>query len=213
MVITGGQGTLATAIAREFKTAGWEVLAPGKLELDVRLPSAVDDWFQPLERLDLLVNCAGLRRDAPFSKLSADDWEDVLSTNLSGAFFCARAAARIMVPQGNGHIVNIGSHTARQGVAGQSAYGASKAGVEALTRSLASEFGTANLRVNTILPGWLPTAFNADLPESAHDSVRRRHALGRFNTPGETARFLRFLHENLPHTSGQTFALDSRPCA
>ncbi|RYD32605.1 MAG: SDR family oxidoreductase [Verrucomicrobiaceae bacterium] len=211
VVITGGQGTLGQAIAALFQEAGWKVLAPGKIELDVRRAGAVDAWFSRLERLDLLINNAGLRRDAPLLKLESGDWDQVMSVNLRGAFLCSRAAVRLMVRQKHGHIVGIGSHTARRGVAGQSAYGAAKAGLAALGQSLAAEFGPDNIRVNTVLPGWMPTAFNADLPAAAHEAARQRHLLGRFNTPLHTARFLLFLHQQLPHTSGQTFALDSRP--
>ncbi len=210
VVITGGQGTLAQAIADAFRKEGWEVLAPCKKELDVRDAGAVDAWFSRLDRLDLLINNAGLRRDAPLLKLAEADWDTVMATNLRGAFLCSRAAARIMVPQKAGHIISIGSHTARRGVAGQTAYGAAKAGLAALTRSFAAEFGPDNLRANTVLPGWMPTAFNAGLPETVHEAARRQHCLGRFNTPADTARFLLFLHR-MPHTSGQTFALDSRP--
>ncbi|MES2709516.1 MAG: SDR family oxidoreductase [Verrucomicrobiota bacterium] len=209
VVITGGQGTLARAIARAFRNEGWEVLAPGKNELDVRDAAAVDAWFSQLNRLDLLINNAGLRRDAPFLKLAETDWDNVIDTNLRGAFLCSRAAARIMIPQKTGHIISIGSRTARHGTAGQTAYGAAKAGLAALTQSLAAEFGPDNLRANTVLPGWMPTAFNAGLPESVHEAASRQHLLGRFNTPADTARFLLFLHQ-MPHTSGQTFTLDSR---
>lgn len=210
VVITGGRGTLAKAMVSVFQTAGWVVLAPGRQELDVRDAAAVTAWFGRLLRLDLLINNAGLRRDAPFLKLSEEDWDQVMSTNLRGAFLCSRAAAGIMISQKSGHIINIGSHTARRGVAGQTAYGAAKAGLVALTQSLAAELGPDNIRANTVLPGWMPTAFNADVSAEVHEAARQQHHLRRFNTPAETARFLLFLH-SLPHTSGQTFALDSRP--
>lgn len=209
VVITGGKGTLAQAIAPAFESAGWEVLAPGKQELDVRDAAMVDQWFARLPQLNLLINNAGLRRDAPFVRLSEEGWDQVMATNLRGAFLCSRAAARIMVRRKEGHIINIGSHTARRGVAGQTAYGAAKAGLAALTQSLAVELGPDNIRVNTVLPGWMPTNFNADLPSETHETARRQHHLGRFNTPADTARFLLALH-GMPHTSGQTFALDSR---
>lgn len=210
VLITGGQGTLAREVANTFRSAGWEILAPGKSELDVRDAASVEGFFRGLTRLDLLINNAGLRRDAPFLKLPESDWDLVIATSLRGAFLCSRAAARLMIPQKSGHIISIGSHTARRGVAGQTAYGAAKAGLTALTQSLAAELGPHNIRANTVLPGWMPTAFNADLPWAVSEAALRQHHLRRFNTPADTARFLLFLH-GMPHTSGQTFALDSRP--
>lgn len=209
-VITGGQGALARALRHELTSQGWRVLAPAKAELDVRDPLAVDAFFGNLTRLDLLINNAGIRRDAPFSKQSADDWNAVMDTNLTGAWRCCRAALPVMRRQGRGHMVNISSHTARHGVAGQAAYGASKAGLLALTQSLAAECGPDNIRVNAVLPGWMPTAFNENLPGPVHEAARLAHHLNRFNTPEHTARFIAFLH-SMPMTSGQVFQLDSRP--
>lgn len=209
-VITGGNGTLAQALRRELTAQGWQVLAPAKAELDVRDQAAVDDFFSRLTRIDLLINNAGLRRDAPFSKLTAPDWDLVSGTNLTGAWRCCRAVLPLMRRQGRGHVVNISSHTARHGVAGQAAYGASKAALLALTQSLAAECGPDRIRVNAILPGWMPTAFNQALPPGVHESARLAHHLGVFNTPEHTARFIAFLH-SMPMTSGQVFQLDSRP--
>ena len=209
-LITGGQGVLAQALARVLKDEGWEVHAPSKAELDVREPSSIKAKFKALGRLDLLVNNAGLRRDAPFAKLAEHDWNGVMDTNLKGAWRCCQGALQVMSGQGGGHIVNIGSYTARHGTVGQAAYGAAKAGLLALTQSLAAECGPDNIRVNAVLPGWMPTAFNADLPASIHETARARHHLRRFNTPQHTARFILALH-HLDHTSGQIFQLDSRP--
>ena len=209
-LISGGHGALARALALELGAAGWQVHAPSKAELDVRHAASVNQWFSGRERLDLLVNNAGLRRDATLLKLTSSDWDEVMDTNLSGAWRCCQAALRVMRRQGSGHIVNLGSYTARHGVAGQAAYGASKAGLLALTQSLAAEFGPENIRVNAVLPGWMPTPFNQDLPEGLHEAARRRHFLRRFNSPSQTARFIAFLH-SMEHTSGQIFQLDSRP--
>ena len=209
-LITGGGGLLAQALAVELAAAGWEVQAPPRSVLDVRHPTSIQRAIDGLERIDLLVNNAGLRRDAPFGKLPAAEWNEVMDTNLGGAWRCCRAVLPLMCRQGAGHIVNIGSHTARHGVAGQTAYGSAKAGLLALTQSLAAEAGPDNIRVNAVLPGWMPTPFNAGLPAAVHENVRRSHHLQRFNTPQQTARFITFLH-SLPHTSGQVFQLDSRP--
>lgn len=209
-LITGGHGCLAQALASVLTAEGWQVHAPGKADFDVRAPSSIAAWFGGRQRLDLLVNNAGLRRDALFSKLTETDWTGVLDTNLRGAWRCCQAAMPVMNRQGCGHIVNIGSFSARHGLAGQAAYGAAKAGLLALTQSLAAECGPDNIRVNAVLPGWMPTPFNADLPAAVHEAVRARHHLHRFNTPEHTARFILALH-GMAHTSGQVFQLDSRP--
>jgi len=209
-LITGGGGTLAQALAEVLSAAGWEVHAPSRTLLDVRDPGRIQQVIAGLERVDLLVNNAAVRRDTPMVNLSGADWDEVLATNLRGAWNCCRAVLPGMQRQGGGHIINVSSHTARHGVAGQTAYGASKAGLLGLTQSLAAEAGAHNIRVNAVLPGWMPTAFNQDLAPAVHETARLQHCLQRFNTPEDTARFILNLH-GMPHTSGQIFQLDSRP--
>jgi 3-oxoacyl-[acyl-carrier protein] reductase len=209
-LLTGGSGMLARAIAAALRAAGWEVAAPSKQEMDVRDPDSIHRFLQGWSGIELLINNAGLRRDSLIQKLAAADWDAVLDTNLAGAWRCARAVLPGMQAGGRGHIINIGSRTARHGVAGQTAYGAAKAGLLALTQSLAAEAGPYNIRVNAVLPGWMPTPFNADLPPAVHEAARLTHHLGRFNTPEATAAFILAL-QALPHTSGQIFQLDSRP--
>lgn len=208
--ITGGGGALAQAAAAAFHAAHWQIAAPPRAELNVRDGAAVQHYVDQLPRVDLLLINAGLRRDAPFPKLAESAWDEVLDTNLRGAWLCARAVLPRMRGHGGGHIITLGSHTARHGMAGQAAYGASKAALMALTQALAAEAGPDNIRVNAVLPGWIPTPFHAGVPEEGHEAVRRQHHLGRFNTPGHTAAFLLALH-GLAHTSGQIFQLDSRP--
>ena len=209
-LITGGEGALAGAMVAVLEAAGWQVHAPGKADLDVRCKESVAAWFAGRARLDLLINNAGVRHDRAMAKMTATDWSAVLETNLKGAWRVCRAALPVMQRRGAGHIVNIGSYTARHGVAGQAAYGAAKAGLLGLTQSLAAEFGPANIRVNAVLPGWMPTPFNQDLSPATHEAARLQHHLGRFNTPQQTAQFIVALH-SMAHTSGQIFQLDSRP--
>ena len=210
VVITGGEGALAKALITGFEAVGWKVHAPGKAELDVRKSASVAGWFAGWKRLDLLINNAGLRRDAAFGKITESDWDEVIGVNLTGARRCCQAAIPIMLQQGQGHIVNIASYTARHGVAGQAAYGAAKAGLLALTQTLAAECGPYNIRVNAVLPGWMPTRFNQEVVPAVQEAVRRQHHLGRFNTPRHTAQFIAALQQ-MEHTSGQVFQLDSRP--
>jgi 3-oxoacyl-[acyl-carrier protein] reductase len=209
VIITGGTGGLAIALADAFRETGAEVFAPGRDELDVRSSSDADRYFESFERIDVLVNNAGITGDQLFARLGEADWDAVLDTNLKGAFLCSRAAAKRMIQQRDGSIIQIGSYSALNPPIGQSAYAASKAGLIGFTKSLAKELGPRNIRVNCVLPGFLETRMTAPLSEEARAAALSRHALGRFNTVGDAARFVRTLC-TLTHVSGQVFQLDSR---
>ncbi len=207
-LITGGEGDLARHIRAELESAGWDVLAPGRAELDVLQPKA---FFAQIDRLDLLVNNAGIFRDAPLVKMTNEDFEAVLDVNLKGAFLCTQAALKLMSRQREGHIINIGSYSALSGPAGQANYAAAKAGLIALTQSTAQEYGSRNIRANCLLPGFLETKMTRHLLEDAEWKQRllSQHTLGRLNTPEDAARFILMLH-SMPAISGQAFQLDSR---
>lgn len=209
VVITGGEGTLARALATALTAAGHPVLSPGRRELDVTDGNAVREFFHE-HSPELLICNAGITRDAPLARLDEAAWDEVMAVNLRGAAACAAAASRGMVRARRGHLVFISSYSAIHPPAGQAAYAAAKAGLLGLARSLARELGPAGIRVNTILPGFLDTPMTAALTEERRAEVRRDHVLDRFNTPEAVAAFLVHLHDHLPHTSGQVFQLDSR---
>jgi 3-oxoacyl-[acyl-carrier protein] reductase len=209
VIITGGAGGLATSLATAFRETGAEVFSPGRDELDVRSSADVDRYFQGFERIDVLINNAGITGDKLFARLEEADWDAVVDTNLKGAFLCAKAAARLMMKQRDGSIIQIGSYSALNPPIGQTAYAASKAGLIGLTKSLAKELGPRNIRVNCVLPGFLETRMTADLSEEARGAALSRHALGRFNTAEDAASFVVTL-TRLSHVSGQVFQLDSR---
>ncbi len=209
VVITGGEGGLARALDAAFTAAGHEVLSPGRGRLDVTDPDAVRDFFRE-HPADLLVCNAGLTRDAPLARLDEAAWDEAMAVNLRGAALCAAAASRTMLKNRRGHIVFVSSFSALHPPAGQAAYAAAKAGLLGLAKSLARELGPAGIRVNTILPGFLDTPMTAALSAERREQVRREHVLDRFNTPEAVAAFLVHLHDQLPHTSGQVFQLDSR---
>lgn len=218
-MVTGGEGDLAGALRLALEAGGFEVLAPGRGELDVRSAGSVDAYFAELGRLDLLVNNAGITRDALFPRQTPEDWDEVVAANLSGAWRCSVAAGRLMAaggpgkggtPRGNGgHIVQIGSYSAVSPPLGQTAYAAAKAGLVGLTKSLAREWGADGIRVNCVLPGFLETKMTSELSPQARERALREHQLGRFNTVAEAARFVAFL-ATCEHVSGQVFQLDSR---
>lgn len=209
VVITGGEGGLARAIAAAFSAAGHPVQSPGRRELDVTDPAAVRDFFRA-HPAGLLVCNAGLTRDAPLARLDEAAWDEVMAVNLQGAAICAAAASRDMLRARRGHIVFVSSFSALHPPAGQAAYAAAKAGLLGLAKSLARELGPAGIRVNTLLPGFLDTPMTAGVSDDRREQVRRAHVLDRFNTPEAVAGFLVHLHNHLPHTSGQVFQLDSR---
>jgi NAD(P)-dependent dehydrogenase (short-subunit alcohol dehydrogenase family) len=207
ILITGGEGDLARALQKEFPLD--HVHAPGRKAMDVRDEVQIGAYFSKLERLDVLIANAGLTRDGAAVNLSAADFDEVVDTNLRGAFLCARAALKLMVRQRSGHIVLIGSRAARHGTRGQSAYAAAKAGLIGLAQSLAKEYGARNIRCNVVLPGFMETKMTAGLSPQRREEVQAEHVLGRFNTVENAARAVAFL-ARLDHVSGQVFTLDSR---
>lgn len=209
-LITGGEGDLGKAVRLELEAQGWKVLAPGRRELDVGDADSIAGFMTRLTKLDLLVHCAGLLRDKMLAGMSDEDFATVLKVNLTGAFRVSQAALKLMAKQRQGHIIFIGSNSARWGAAGQTNYAAAKAGLIALTHSLAREYGGRNVRVNCILPGLLETKMTAHLSSEILGKIREAHTLGRFNTSAEVAKFIAFLDRELPHTSGQVLQLDSR---
>ena len=207
-VITGGAGCLAKAIVESLEQAGYTVIAPVRDQLDVTNSESVKTFFKSLTKLDLLINNAGITIDQTMLKLTEEDWDSVLSTNLDGAFQCARHGARLMLKTG-GHIINIGSYSAISPPVGQANYAASKAGLIGLTKSLAIELGSKNILVNCVLPGFLETRMTENLSESAKARALSKHVLQRFNTPQSAAAFVAHL-ASMPNVSGQVFQLDSR---
>jgi NAD(P)-dependent dehydrogenase (short-subunit alcohol dehydrogenase family) len=196
VLISGGRGDLAGAMQKEFTALGDRVHAPGRQEMDVRDEASVDAYVARLDRLDVLVANAGVVRDTTLSKLTDDDYNAVIDTNLRGVFLCVRAALRLMLRQRSGHLILIGSRSARNGPRGQAA-------------SVAREYGARDIRCNVVLPGFLETKFIAKMTQERVEAVRAEHALRRFNTVENAARFIAFL-ARLDHVSGQVFTLDSR---
>ena len=209
-VITGGEGDLAREITAHLVDHGFQVDAPGRGQLDVTQASEVGIYFAERET-DLLVCNAGITRDQPLARLTDMDWQDVVDVNLKGAIRCTRAAIESMKDRGGGSIVIVSSYSALHPPVGQSAYAASKAALLGYVSELAQEVGEDNIRINAILPGFLETKMTHSVREERKGEVIEEHTLKRLNTPSEVAAFIRFLHQELPHTSGQVFQLDSRP--
>jgi 3-oxoacyl-[acyl-carrier protein] reductase len=171
------------------------------------LIAEVEERSGPIEGL---VHCAGVRRDTLLALASDEDWEIVLDTNLAGAFRVCRAVVPGMLRRRRGSIVNISSLSAFHGVAGQTLYAASKAGLIALSRSLARECGRRGVRVNAVVPGYVPTDFVADLPDHIVAGLRSTECLRDGTAPRDVADTVVFLLSDRARAiTGQTVVVDA----
>ncbi len=200
----------ALGVVEEIKSAGGEAFA---VQADVsRAADAAKMVSEVLERygrLDILVNNAGITRDNLLLRLSEDSWDAVLDTNLKGVYNCLRAAARPMLRQRFGRVVNLASVAGLMASPGQVNYSAAKAGVIALTRTLAREFGSRNITVNAVAPGFIETDMTRELPGEARESYLKRIALERFGRPEEVAEVIVFLVSPAAgYITGQTVVVD-----
>jgi NAD(P)-dependent dehydrogenase (short-subunit alcohol dehydrogenase family) len=209
-VVTGAAGGLGKAIAFSLSGNDGDVLAPGKKELDVSSPSSVKGFFESADDVDLLVCNAGIAIDKTIAKMTEEDWSRVIDVNLKGAFLCAREVSRAMAKRRSGHILFISSFSALHPPVGQANYSAAKSALLGMMKSMAQELGRRNVRVNAVIPGFMDTKMTAALSDQIKQDVLGRHVLGRYNTPEAVADFITYLHQHMPHTSGQVFNLDSR---
>lgn len=168
-----------------------------------------DDLLIKWGRIDVLINTAGIIDDRLFARIGEVEWDRVVQTNLTGAFYCMREAGRIMHQQEGGHIINLLSLSAFTGRAGQAAYAASKRGLAALTMSAAREWGPRAIQVNAVLPGLLDTGMTGSLTFDQKEKLIQENVLGRASTLEEVSEFIVHLSK-MKYVSGQVFNLDSR---
>ncbi len=200
----------AEQVVAAIREAGGEALA---VQADVADPDQVqaliDATRERFGRVDILVNNAGVTRDKLVLRMSVADWDAVLDTNLKGAFLCARAVAPLFVKQRSGVIVNVGSVIGRVGGAGQANYSASKAGMVGLTKALAKELGSRNIRVNAVAPGFIETDMTEALKPEQREATLKQVPLGRFGRPEDVARVVAFLcTEDAAYIQGEVISID-----
>ncbi|HLG72420.1 MAG TPA: 3-oxoacyl-ACP reductase FabG, partial [Chloroflexota bacterium] len=169
----------------------------------------VDYAVKELGRLDVLVNNAGITRDGLAMRMSEEDWDAVLDTNLKGAFLCCKAALRPMLKQRGGRIVNVTSVAGLVGNPGQANYSSAKAGLIGLTKSLAREVASRNVTVNAVAPGYVPSAIWDGVSEEAKSAVLEHIPMGRTGTPEDVAAAIAFLaSDEAAYITGQVLAID-----
>ncbi len=184
----------ATETLKQIQSLGGDGML---YKADVSKVDEVESMVQQLKQLrgsiDILVNNAGITRDKLLMRMSEEDWDSVLDTNLKGAFLSCRAVAPMMIKQRSGVIVNIGSVIGAMGGAGQANYSAAKAGIEGFTRSLARELGSRNVRVNAIAPGFIETDMTDVLKLDMREAIQKQIPLGRFGKPEDIANAVVYL--------------------
>lgn len=200
----------ARSAVGEIRAAGGAALA---VQADVRSGEAVQAMVAQVEselgEIDILINNAGITRDGLFMRMSAQDWHDVIATNLDGAFHCTQAVIRKMQRGRWGRIVNVSSLAGLAGNAGQVNYAAAKAGLVGFTRALAKEVGSRGITVNAVAPGFVETDMTAGLQPDWKEQALKLTPVGRFGLPEEVAAAVVFLvSDEAAYITGQVISID-----
>ena len=201
---------VAEATAKEFADQGFEAKA---YAANVAKPEDADATVKKViadfGKVDILVNNAGIAKDNLIMRMSEAEWDAVIAVNLKGTFNFTKAAVTPMARQRSGKIVNIASVVGRMGNAGQANYSASKAGVIALTKSTAKEFGSRNIQVNAVAPGFIETEMTAKLPQSVRDTFMMVIPAKRPGKPEDVANVVFFLcSSDADYVTGQVINID-----
>lgn len=196
-------------IIKSFPQAKVEIL-PCDMADRSGFSEALKERLQEWKRIDVLVNNAGITRDGLLISMTDEDWESVIETNLNASFRAMRSVAKIMLKQRSGSIVNISSVTGLMGNKGQTNYSAAKAGLIALTRSLAKELGSRGIRVNAVAPGFIETKMTEKIAPALVEQYKTVIPLGRFGYSEEAAKAIVFLGSPAlsSYITGQVLVVD-----
>jgi NAD(P)-dependent dehydrogenase (short-subunit alcohol dehydrogenase family) len=201
VLVTGGNRGIGLAVARAFAANGDKVTVthrssdpPSGLDsvrCDITDPAAVEAMFEEVEArqgaVEVLVANAGITRDTLLLRMSEQDWDDVIATNLTAAYRLAKRAAKGMLRMRRGRMIFVSSVVGLSGSAGQANYAASKAGLVGLARSIARELGSRNITANVVAPGFVETDMTAALPDERRAELLGQIPLGRYASPDEVA--------------------------
>ncbi|MCM1338492.1 MAG: 3-oxoacyl-[acyl-carrier-protein] reductase [Muribaculaceae bacterium] len=226
-LITGGSRGIGLACAKELASAGCDIIINDICDAEKAQPAideikalGVNAYFYSFDvsnheavkenvdkmiaehgKIDILLNNAGITRDGLFLRMDINQWESVIKVNLTSAFCVTNAVVKYMMKARQGSIINMSSIVGRHGNAGQANYSASKAGLIGLTQTLAKEFGSRNIRVNAVCPGFIQTAMTAEL--SNIDDYLSAIPMRRLGTPEDIAKVVKFLALDTDYVTGQ----------
>ena len=167
--------------------------------------SAIEEIIKDFGKIDILVNNAGITRDGLFMRMSSENWEDVINTNLNSAYYMSNAVVRSMMKQRSGCIINMSSIVGVYGNAGQANYAAAKSGLIGFTKSLAKELGSRNIRVNAIAPGFIQTDMTSGLDV---EKISEHIPLKRLGQPDDIAKTVKFIALEGTYITGQVLCVD-----
>lgn len=205
-VVYAGNEVAANATVEELKGIGVDAAA---YKFDISNEEAVNEGvaaiLEKFGRIDVLINNAGITRDGLFVRMSSEDWNAVINTNLSGAYNVSKPVVKVMMKQRSGSIVNISSIVGVMGNAGQANYSAAKAGLIGFTKSLAKELGARNIRVNAIAPGFVQTDMTKDLDSA---KMAEHIPLKRLGDAEDIAVTAKFLAVDGKYITGQVIGVD-----
>ena len=226
-LITGGSRGIGFSCAKELAQNGCDIIINDICEESVAQPAideikamGVNAWFYQFDvsndeqvqaavekmiaehgKIDILLNNAGITKDGLFVRMDAEQWERVIRINLGSAYYVTHAVIKHMMKARQGSIINMSSIVGIHGNAGQANYSASKAGLIGLTKTLAKEFGSRNIRVNAVCPGFIQTAMTADLGNT--DEYMKLIPMRRLGTPEDIAKVVKFLALDTDYVTGQ----------
>ncbi len=232
-IITGGAKGIGKGIAIKFAQLGYDIVlnyrsnvpdelkqelanlganvlfVKGDISVEADVASLIDSAVEKFGRVDVLVNNAGITKDGLIMRMSLQDFDDVIDTNLKGAFLCCRAVSKLFLKQKSGKIINITSVVGISGNAGQANYAASKAGLIGLTKSIAKELGGKGITVNAVAPGFIETDMTEAMPDTAKDMMLGRVSLKRFGKVEDVANLVGFLaSKDADYITGQVISID-----
>lgn len=194
----------AEELATEIRNKGVEcILVQGDVSRKDEAQRVVQEVLEAWKRLDIVVNNAGITRDNSLRKMTENDWDEVISVNLNGTFYCTKAALPTMIDQKFGRIINISSLVGQTGNFGQANYSASKGAVIAFTKTVALEMARYNITANVIAPGFTSTEMLAKVPDNILEQIKEKIPLHRFCQPEEIGKAAAFLASEGDYITGQ----------